>query len=52
MSWWRFFAGRKRDLDDEIEAHLRMAVRDRVERGETLAEARASRRRSSAMCRW
>jgi putative ABC transport system permease protein len=42
MSWWRFFAGRKRDLDDEIEAHLRMAVRDRVERGETLAEARAS----------
>jgi putative ABC transport system permease protein len=42
MSWWRFFARRKRDLDEEIEAHLRMAVRDRVERGETLAEARAA----------
>jgi putative ABC transport system permease protein len=42
MSWWRFFARRKRDLDEEIEAHLRMAVRDRVERGETPAEARAA----------
>ena len=42
MSWWRFFARRKRDLHEEIEAHLRMAVRDRVERGETLVEARAT----------
>jgi putative ABC transport system permease protein len=42
MSWWRFFARRKRDLDEEIEAHLRMAVRDRVERGESLVEARAA----------
>jgi predicted permease len=42
MSWWRFFARRKRDLHEEIEAHLRMAVRDRVERGETLVEARAA----------
>jgi putative ABC transport system permease protein len=42
MSWWRFFARRKRDLDEEIEAHLRMAVRDRVQRGETLGEARAA----------
>jgi len=42
MSWWRFFARRRRDLNEEIEAHLRMAVRDRVERGETLAEARAA----------
>jgi putative ABC transport system permease protein len=45
VSWWRFPAWRERrdlhDLDDEIEAHLRMAVRDRVERGESLAEARA-----------
>ena len=39
MSWWRLPGGRRRDLDDEIEAHLRMAVRDRVERGESLAEA-------------
>ena len=36
MRWWRFFARRRRDLDEEIEAHLRMAVRDRVERGEAL----------------
>ena len=42
MSWWRFFKRRRRDLDEEIEAHLRMAVRDRVERGETLVEARAA----------
>jgi hypothetical protein len=42
MSWWRFFARRKRDLHEEIEAHLRMAVRDRVERGETPGEARAA----------
>jgi putative ABC transport system permease protein len=42
MSWWRFFARRRRDLDEEIEAHLRMAVRDRVERGETLVEAGAA----------
>jgi predicted permease len=42
MSWWRFLTRRKRDLDEEIEAHLRMAVRDRVERGETPVEARAA----------
>jgi putative ABC transport system permease protein len=42
VSWWRFFARRRRDLDEEIEAHLRMAVRDRVEQGETLGEARAA----------
>jgi putative ABC transport system permease protein len=42
MSWWGFFARRKRDLDEEIQAHLRMAVHDRVERGETLTEARAA----------
>jgi hypothetical protein len=41
MSWWRL-TRRKRDLDEEIEAHLRMAVRDRVERGETPLEARAA----------
>jgi putative ABC transport system permease protein len=42
MSWWRLFARRKRDLDEEIEAHLRMAARDRVDRGETPIEARAA----------
>jgi putative ABC transport system permease protein len=45
VSWWRFSAWRGRDLrdlDEEIEAHLRMAVRDRVEQGESLAQARAA----------
>jgi putative ABC transport system permease protein len=42
VSWRRFFAQRRRDLDEEIEAHLRMAVRDRVERGEPLEQARAA----------
>jgi putative ABC transport system permease protein len=42
MSWWRPFARRKRDLEDEIEAHLRMAMHDRVERGENVVEARAA----------
>src|SRR3984957_19485536 len=42
MSWWQFFTRRRRDLNEEIEAHLQMAVRERVERGETPAEARAA----------
>src|ERR1700742_3015391 len=42
MSWWRFFAGRRRELDEEIEAHLQMAVRERLERGETPTDARAA----------
>jgi hypothetical protein len=32
-------------LDEEIQAHLRMAERDRTERGETTTEARAHARR-------
>jgi len=40
--WWQIFARRRADLDEEIEAHLRMAVRDRVERGESLEQARAA----------
>jgi hypothetical protein len=52
VSWWWFPARRRRDLDEEVEAHLRMAVRDRAERGESLAEARRPWRRSSAMCPW
>jgi len=42
VSWRRFFTQRRRDLHEEIEAHLRMAVRDRVEHGETVVEARAA----------
>jgi hypothetical protein len=39
MSWWRFLTRRRRDLDEEIEAHLRMKLGLR-------------QRRSSAMCCW
>jgi putative ABC transport system permease protein len=34
------FARRKEELDEELRAHLQMAVSDRVERGETADEAR------------
>ncbi|HEY2002380.1 MAG TPA: ABC transporter permease [Acidobacteriaceae bacterium] len=34
------FARQKEELDEELRAHLRMAVADRVERGETVDEAR------------
>jgi predicted permease len=38
--------GRRRDeLDEEIRSHLRMAIRDRVERGETPEQAEAAARR-------
>ena len=36
---------RNRRLREEIESHLRMAVRDRMERGESAAEAEANARR-------
>ncbi len=42
MNRWRSLKGRRSDLDDEIESHLRMAVRDRVERGERLEDAEAA----------
>ena len=44
MNRWRFREAQER-LDEEIEAHLRMAVRDRVERGESLEEAEAAVRK-------
>lgn len=42
MNWFaRFRFGRRRDeLQEEIDAHLRMAIEDRVERGESEDEAR------------
>ena len=52
MSRFRFLSQRKRDLDEEIEAHLRMAVRERVERGESPGRLGRRRRRSSATCCW
>jgi hypothetical protein len=36
MRWWR----KKNELDAEIEAHIRMAVEDRVARGEAAGTAR------------
>jgi putative ABC transport system permease protein len=44
MSWWRR-RNSERELDEEVEAHLAMAVRDRIERGEDPAEARLASRR-------
>jgi len=38
-------SNRDRRLREEIESHLRMAVRDRMERGESAAEAEANARR-------
>src|SRR5579862_2671636 len=42
-----FWRRRNRDeeLDEELQSHLRMATRDRVERGETPEQARDSGRR-------
>jgi len=38
---WRDRTRRESELQDEIETHLRLAERDRVERGETTVDARA-----------
>ena len=43
MNIWR--ANRNRQLDEEIEAHIRMAVRDRVDRGQSYGEALLAARR-------
>jgi len=40
-NWWRDRTRRESELQDEIETHLRLAERDRVERGETTVDARA-----------
>ena len=37
MPWWR---GRDAEINEEIESHLKMATRDRIDRGEPPAEAR------------
>jgi hypothetical protein len=39
MSWWR--SNRDRELDEEIRAHIRMAVQDRVRNGEDVEKAGA-----------
>src|SRR5438045_1648774 len=40
-----FWRKRDRELDEEINTHLQMAMRDREERGETPEQARKSARR-------
>ncbi len=42
MNWSRLFRVRQKDkeIDEEIESHLRMAIHDRMERGESPEEAR------------
>lgn len=47
MPWnpFRTRVSRERDLDQEIESHLRMAIGDRLERGEPAGMARVSARR-------
>jgi predicted permease len=44
-NWWRDRPRRESELQEEIETHLHLAERDRVERGETTVEARAQVRR-------
>jgi len=44
-AWWRNRARLESELEEEIQTHLRLAERDRIERGETAAEARANVRR-------
>jgi putative ABC transport system permease protein len=45
MSFWNWLIHRKKrqaDLDEEVQAHLRMAAQERMEQGETAEQARAS----------
>ena len=43
---WRWFTRRRdRELDDELQAHLHMAIADRIDRGETPEDAAAAARR-------
>jgi predicted permease len=42
---WPWRPNREKELDEELRSHLRMAVQDRVERGESLEEAEAAVRR-------
>src|SRR6266545_5078292 len=47
MSTWAWFSRKRedRELDEELQTHLELATRDRIERGETPeAAARAARR--------
>src|SRR5215475_9426440 len=41
--WWR--RRREEELEEEIQSHLQMAIRDRMERGESAEEAESAARR-------
>ncbi len=43
LPWWR--RKQKEDLDEEVRAHLDAAIRERMERGESRAQAEAAARR-------
>jgi putative ABC transport system permease protein len=45
MSTWSWLSRKRRELDEEIQAHLDMATRDRIERGETPEAAGLAARR-------
>ena len=45
MSFWQGFGPQKSDLDEEIATHLRMAIADRMARGESAEEARVAAER-------
>jgi predicted permease len=45
LGWFRRATRRERELDDEIRAHLAMAIHERIEGGEDPAEAEANARR-------
>src|SRR4051812_32821130 len=38
-NWWKSRRARTRDLDQEMRAHLDMAIQDRIARGESAEEA-------------
>jgi predicted permease len=42
MTWWR---RREQELDEELEAHFRLAIADRIARGESPVQAAAAARR-------
>ena len=45
MMAWLFRGRRERELDEEIKTHLRMAVEERMSRGESQADAERAVRR-------
>ena len=54
MKWFPSFGfqRRKRELQEEIDAHLQMAIADRVARGETAETARQAAAREFGIFLW